>query len=106
MDTGKVHFVFRHFPYDQAGLAGASFVTCLPAGERATAVERMMEHQSDWVHASNPADAASAVVGLDGEQKSKALACAADPATSKAISEIGMEASGHGVSATPTFIVG
>jgi protein-disulfide isomerase len=106
VDTGKVHFVFRHFPYDQAGLAGASFVTCLPSGERAGAVEKMMEDQSDWVHASSPTDAAADVVGLEGEQKAKALACAADPATSKTISEIGMEASRHGVSSTPTFVVG
>jgi protein-disulfide isomerase len=106
VDTGKVHFVFRHFPYDQAGLAGASFVTCLPASERAAAVEKMMEDQSDWVHASNPADAAADVVGLEGNQKLKALTCAVDEATSKAISEIGMEASRHGVSATPTFVVG
>ncbi len=106
VDTGKVHFVFRHFPYDQAGLAGASFVTCLPSGERAAAVAKMMENQSDWVHASNPADAAAAVVGIDGDQKVKTLACASDPGTSKSISEIGMEASRHGVSSTPTFVVG
>lgn len=106
VDTGKVHFVFRHFPYDQAGLAGASFVTCLPTNERAVAVERMMEDQSDWVHASNPADAAAEVVGLEGDRRLKAVSCAGDPVTSKTISEIGMEASRHGVSATPTFVVG
>lgn len=105
VDTGKVHFVFRHFPYDQAGLAGASLVTCLPASERAAAVEKMMEDQSDWVHSSNPTDAAADVVGLDGEAKFKAVTCAADTETSKTIYEIVMEASRHGVSATPTFVV-
>lgn len=106
VDTGKVHFVFRHFPYDQAGLAGASFVTCLPANERASAVEKMMKDQSDWVHTSNPADAAADVVGIEGEQKLKSLNCAAGKATSETISKIGMEASRNGVSATPTFVVG
>jgi protein-disulfide isomerase len=106
VDTNKVHFVFRHFPYDKAGLAGASLVTCLPGNERAHAVERMMDDQSDWVHASDPAVAAADVVGLEGEKKLKAITCAADSATSTAISEIGMEASKHGVSATPTFVIG
>lgn len=106
VDTGKVHFVFRHFPYDQAGLAGASLVTCLPVSERVGAVEKMMSDQSDWVHESNPVDAAADVVGLEGEEKLKAVTCAADTATSETISKIAMEASQHGVSATPTFIVG
>jgi protein-disulfide isomerase len=106
VDTGKVHFVFRHFSYDQAGLNGASFVTCLPPTERAVAVSKMMERQSDWVHSSNPANAAADVVGLEGEQKLKAVSCAADSATIKTISEIGMEASAHGVSSTPTFVIG
>lgn len=106
VDTGKVHFVFRHFPYDSAGLAAASFVSCLPSADRKDAVDVLMANQSSWVHASDAAVAAANLVEIEDQVKLSAVTCAKDGKMTEEVSRIGMEASQHGVSATPTFVVG
>lgn len=106
VDTGKAQLVFRHFPYDRAGLAGATAVSCLPKGQRADAVMTLMERQGDWVRDVEPGKTALAILSLPPEQQTAAENCLSDGKMEKTVGDIGLEASNRGISSTPTFVIG
>nr|WP_250808186.1 thioredoxin domain-containing protein [Neorhizobium tomejilense] len=106
VDTGKAYLVFRHFPYDASGLAGAQAVSCLPAEKRAGAVSIMMERQADWVNYDKAGLAALDLLGLSPEERAKAGECVEKDTHSQAVGEVAMEARRNGISSTPTFVVG
>jgi protein-disulfide isomerase len=106
VDTGKAYLVFRHFPYDASGLSGAQAVSCLPVADRASAVSVLMERQSDWVSYDKAGLAALDLLDLSPEARAKAGECLEKETHSQAVGEIAMEARQHGISSTPTFVVG
>jgi protein-disulfide isomerase len=106
VDTGKVHFVFRHFPYDGAGFAGAQAVSCLKPEERASAVTALLSGQRSWVQSETPGEAAMDVIGLEGEKRQSVQTCLSEDRFAKPIGEITMEAQAAGISSTPTFVIG
>ena len=106
VDTGKAYLVFRHFPYDASGFAGAQAVSCLPAAKRADAVSVMMEKQQEWVRYDKAGLAALDLLGLTQDERRKAGECLEKGVNEKAVGEIVMEAQNNGISSTPTFVVG
>lgn len=106
VDTGKAYLVFRHFPYDASGLAGAQAVSCLPAADRARAVSTLMAHQDDWMMYDKAGLAALDLFGLSPEDRRKAGECVENGVHAQAIGEVTMEARQNGISSTPTFVVG
>lgn len=106
VDTGKAYLIFRHFPYDASGLAGAQAVSCLPTADRAKAVSTLMENQDDWMMYDKAGLAALDLFGLSPEDRRKAGECVENGVHAKAIGEVVMEARQNGISSTPTFVVG
>lgn len=106
VDTGKAYLVFRHFPYDTSGLAGAEAVSCLPAAERARAVATLMDKQQTWIFFDKAGLAALDLFGLSADERQKAGACVENQVHAKAIGEVVMEAQKNGISSTPTFVIG
>jgi protein-disulfide isomerase len=106
VDTGKVQMVFRHFPYDRAGLEGATAVSCLPREERGEAMMTLMAGQSSWVSAEKPGEAALSMFDISSDEKMKAALCLNDGKMQKTVADIGLEATSRGISSTPTFVVG
>jgi protein-disulfide isomerase len=106
VDTGKAYLVFRHFPYDASGLAGAQAVSCLPAADRAKAVSTLMEKQGDWMMYDKAGLAALDLFGLSASDRQKAGECVEKGVHAQAIGEVTMEARQNGISSTPTFVVG
>jgi protein-disulfide isomerase len=105
VDTGKAYLVFRHFPYDRSGLAGAELVSCLPASKRASAVSAMMADQAGWVGAVDPAVAAISLMGLDQATAKAAQQCASSGAMTDRVGAVTLEARDNGISSTPTFVI-
>lgn len=106
VDTGKAYLVFRHFPYDASGLAGAQAVSCLPEPDRAAAVSTMMARQQDWMMYDKAGLAALDLLALSPEQRQAAGECVEGEVHAKALGEMAMEARQHGINSTPTFVVG
>jgi protein-disulfide isomerase len=106
VDTGKAYLVFRHFPYDASGLAGAQAVSCLPAADRASAVATLMAKQSEWMMYDKAGLAALDLFGLGPTERQKAGECVENGVYATALGEIVMEARQNGLNSTPTFVVG
>lgn len=106
VDTGKVYFVYSHFPYDAASLQAATAVSCLPSGERAGAISKLYDTQGDWAGERDVAAAVTASLGLDGAQTAELSKCLAEGRVREEVTKAAYEAgSTRGVSSTPTFVV-
>lgn len=106
VDTGKAYLVFRHFPYDASGLAGAQAVSCLQPDQRAAAVKVMMEKQTDWVRYDKAGLAALDLLELSPSDRQKAGECVEKGTYEKAVGEVTAEAIRNGISSTPTLVIG
>jgi protein-disulfide isomerase len=106
VDTGKAYLVFRHFPYDASGLAGAQAVSCLPTADRAKAVSTLMENQESWITYDKAGLAALDLFNLSAGDRRKAGECVEKSVHAQAIGEVTMEARRNGITSTPTFVVG
>lgn len=105
VETGKARLVFRHFPLDSAALAAAKAVSCLPHGERADAVSKLLGDTRGWAGHPQPAEAVLSRVSGPARQARDVRACFADGATEAQVMEALMTGRRAGVSATPSFIV-
>lgn len=106
VDTGKVYFVFRHFPYDAASLEAATAVSCLPKDKRGDAVSTLYDLQSQWAGEQDVAGAAVSALHLDQETSASVSRCLVEGRRREEITKSAYEAgSRNGIASTPTFVV-
>ena len=53
VDTGKVRFVFRDFPFNYPALLGSMVVRCIPDDVRYNYMNALFQLQSNWVNREN-----------------------------------------------------
>ena len=106
LDPGKVRFVYRDFPLDNAAIGAAMVARC--SGERFfTVLERLYQTQSAWASNANLAAGLKTAVAPAGMTGDEVDACLARADLRAGI--LSMRAEGqsrYAVSGTPTFIVG
>jgi protein-disulfide isomerase len=106
VDTGKVYFVYSHFPYDAASLQAATAVSCLPKDRRAAAISKLYDTQSDWAGEEDVAGSVVTALGLDAATNGQVVNCLVDGRTREAVTKTAFESgSVKGVASTPTFVV-
>lgn len=105
IDTGKVYFVFSHFPYDNPSLQAASAVSCLPKDKRADAIMRLYETQTKWAFELDAGSAAVDNLDLNDADKLSTATCVAAGRNKQAISRIALDATKKGIRSTPSFVV-
>ncbi len=105
IDTGKVRYVMREFPLNQAALAGAVIARCLPPERYFAFTGLMFSRQSDWAFkedALTPLKALAKQAGMSGEEFDK---CIDNEALQKKVLAVRDEGQKKGVNATPSFFV-
>ena len=55
IDTGRVRFIFRHFPIDRLSLKIATVVNELPFLKRSHAIDQIFQQQEHWIEAGDKA---------------------------------------------------
>ena len=106
VDTGKVKFIVREFPFDARAAAAFMLGRCAPNDNRAELIDVMFETQNDWARAENGREALFDIARQAGFTKETFESCLSDQelldkvmATFRAGQELGVEA-------TPTFFIG
>ena len=106
VDTGKVRFVFREFPFDNASLAAFMLARCAPKDKYFPMIDILFEQQRSW--AGQGADVRGElfkIARLAGFTEKTFEECLKNEEIAKgviAVRDVGTEL---GVASTPTFFI-
>jgi len=105
IDTGKVRFTLREFPFDPIAVAGFMVARC--AGEKREAmIGLLFSQQKNWAFTDKPLQGLTALVKQTGMSQEKFDACLQDKALYAKVNEVFEKASKvFKVDSTPTFFI-
>ncbi len=110
VETGKVYFVFRHFPLNASALRGAMLVECIDDEARQKLfLDALFKTQEDWAFVQSNEELEEKLVNVGrvgGLTEEKVKACIADEAMETSILGHQLEANKSlKVAATPTLFI-
>ena len=104
IDTGKIRFVFREFPHNDAALAAFMIARCAPKDRYFPLIDTFFTTQDTWL--KNPAEGLFKIAQLAGFTKASFDACLKNEEVAKGILAVRDKAeSEFGVEGIPTFFV-
>jgi protein-disulfide isomerase len=105
IDTGKVRFTLREFPFDPVAVAGFMVARC--AGDkRAAMIGLLFSQQKNWAFSDKPLQGLTALVKQTGMSQEKFDACLQDKALYANVNQVFEKGSKQfKVDSTPTFFI-
>jgi protein-disulfide isomerase len=104
IDTGKVRFVFREFPFDDLALAAFMLARCAPEERYFPIVDVLFEEQQSWTQ--DPRGELLKIARMAGFTEESFNQCLENEEIAKGILEVRTTgAEQYGVESTPTFFV-
>jgi protein-disulfide isomerase len=103
IDTGKVRFVMREFPHNDAGLAGFMVARCAPPDKYFPIMGMIFEQQEKWF--ANPIEGLFSIAQLAGMSRADFDACLKNEQVAKGILDVRKQAEVFGVDSIPTFFI-
>ncbi|MFC3072097.1 DsbA family protein [Shinella pollutisoli] len=106
VDSGKVRFVIREFPFDPRAAAAFMLARCAPEGQYFPMVSMLMKQQETWAAAEDGREALLQMSKLAGFTEDSFKACLTNQKLLddvNAVRERG--AKEFGIAATPTFLI-
>jgi protein-disulfide isomerase len=104
IDTGKVRFVLREFPFDPMAVAGFMVARCL-GDKRDAMVDLLFAQQKNWAYSDKPLQGLAALVKQAGMSQQSFEACVQDKALYDNVTAVTEGGKKFGVDATPTFFI-
>lgn len=105
IDTGKIKFVFREFPFDDLALAAFMLARCAPKNQYFPMIAVLYEQQEKWVR-NNPRDELFKIAKLAGFTEKSFDACLKNKTVASGIvDERNRAEKVFGVDSTPTFFI-
>lgn len=106
IDTGKVRFIFREFPFDPVATAAFMLARCAPEDKYFAMVSTLFETQKSWAYGKDPAAGLLAVVRQTGMSEADFAKCLSDKDLAQKVQDSARYANTElGVNATPTFFI-
>ncbi len=104
IDPGKVRFILREFPHNQAGLAGFMIARCAPKEKYFPILDAIFETQDSWL--KEPASGLFKIAQFAGFTKTSFDACLKNEAVAKDILAVRDKgAKEFGVKGVPTLFI-
>jgi protein-disulfide isomerase len=103
IDTGKIKFVFREFPHQDAALAAFMLARCAPKEKYFALIDVFFATQPDWTQ--NPLAGLNKIAQQAGFTQESFDACMKNETVAKEILAVRSKAEGFGVTGIPTFFV-
>ena len=105
IDTGKLRFIFREFPLDQAALGAFMLARCVPEDKYFATLDLMFRWQANWMKGDKAAELLK-VTQMAGMDKAGFDACLKRADVAKAIIESSRQAAkDFGIRGTPAIFV-
>lgn len=105
VDTGKVRFVMREFPFDPRAAGAFMLARCAGDDKWYATVDLLFRSQETWARSKDPSSAFKAIMGMTGMDGPKVEACLTDQALLDKINAVAERGKSLGVEATPAFFV-
>lgn len=106
IDTGKVRFIVREFPFDPRAAAAFMLARCAPEGQYFPMVSMLFKQQQQWAAAENGRDALLQMSKLAGFTQESFEACLTNQKLLDDVNAVMQRgAKEFGVKSTPTFFV-
>ena len=103
---GHLRILFRHFPFDPQGTAGAMLAQCVPPAQRAGFLDILFVRQRDWVLSEDPMGRLQNYARAIGMSEDAVLACWRDEEILAGIRTMQKDAyEVLEVRSTPTFFI-
>ena len=103
IDTGKIRFVFREFPHQDAALAAFMLARCAPKEKYFPLIDMFFATQPEWTQ--EPLEGLYKIAQQAGFTKESFDACMKNETVAKGILAVRDKAEGFGVTGIPTFFV-
>jgi protein-disulfide isomerase len=103
IDTGKIKFVFREFPHQDAALAAFMLARCAPKEKYFALIDVFFATQPEWTQ--NPLAGLNKIAQQAGFTQESFDACMKNETVAKEILAVRSKAEGFGVTGIPTFFV-
>lgn len=106
VDTGKVQFIVREFPFDPRATAAIMLARCAPDGKFFPMVDVLMQQQANWARADDAAAALFNISKLAGFTQESFEACLTNQKLVDDVNAVRKKAAEEfGVNSTPTFLI-
>ncbi|MCA1366606.1 DsbA family protein [Bradyrhizobium sp. BRP14] len=106
VDTGKVRFIVREFPFDPRAAAAFMLARCAPEGQYFPMISMLFKQQEQWAAAQNGRDALLQLSKLAGFTQESFEACLTNQKLLDDVNAVMQRgAKEFGVKSTPTFFV-
>jgi len=106
VDTGKVRFIFREFPFEPVATAAFMLARCVPDDKYFPMVSTLFETQKSWAFSKDPAAGLLAVARQAGMSQADFEKCLTDKDLARKVQESAQYGNtALGVNATPTFFI-
>ena len=106
IDTGKVRFVLREFPFDPLATAGFMLARCAGPDKREAMVDLLFDQQKNWAFTDKPLEGLSNLVKQTGMSQQAFEACLKDKQLYDNVNQVrDRAAEKFKVDATPTFFI-
>ena len=103
IDTGKIRFVFREFPHNDAAMAAFMLARCAPKESYFPMVDIYFNTQDAWLAA--PREGLLNIAKQAGFTEETFEKCLKDEKVAKGIMDVRTTAEGFGVTGIPTFFI-
>ncbi|WP_419913582.1 DsbA family protein [Hoeflea sp.] len=106
VDTGKVQFIVREFPFDPRATAAIMLARCAPDGKFFPMIDVLMQQQANWARAEDAASALFNISKLAGFTQESFEACLTNQKLVDDVNAVRKKAAEEfGVNSTPTFLI-
>lgn len=103
IEPGKIRFIFREFPHNDAGMGGFMVARCAPKEKYFPIVDVLFKTQEQWL--PNPLEGLKNIALQAGFTQEQFTKCLQNQDVAKGIWEVRQKAEGFGVTGIPTFFI-
>jgi protein-disulfide isomerase len=103
IDTGKIRFIFREFPHNDAALGAFMLARCAPKEKYFPLVDVFFKTQETWL--AEPLKGLTDIALQAGFTQDSFKACIANKDVAKGILDVRSKADTFGVTGIPTFFI-
>lgn len=105
VDTGKVRFIMREFPFDPRASGGFMLARCAGESRWYPVVDLLYRSQESWARVPDGVAALKSIMSMTGMNGGQVEACLRDQDMLEKVTGVMEAGKSYGVDSTPTFFI-